>query len=185
MRLRSSVAVASMRNAASSSRREPALTTRTRSTGMWASTSLHPSPSFPPDTSRGRFGLMATVPTAFLCRVCWNFATPDDTSHAMTWFRAAVATTPPSCDRARHFTHPAPVLMWYVARFGAAHGVRGEIKLWSFTADPLAVADYTPLESEDGKRTFEIESLRPAKDHFVARLAGIGDRNAAEALRKK
>lgn len=70
-----------------------------------------------------------------------------------------------------------------VARFGAAHGVRGEIKLWSFTADPLAVADYTPLESEDGKRTFEIESLRPAKDFLVARLKGVTDRNAAEALR--
>lgn len=70
-----------------------------------------------------------------------------------------------------------------VARFGAAHGVRGEIKLWSFTADPLAVADYAPLETEDGKRTFELESLRPAKDFLVARLKGVTDRNAAEALR--
>lgn len=70
-----------------------------------------------------------------------------------------------------------------VARFGAAHGVRGEIKLWSFTADPLAVADYGPLESKDGKRQFAIDSLRPAKDFLVARVAGIDDRNAAETLR--
>jgi len=70
-----------------------------------------------------------------------------------------------------------------VARFGAAHGVRGEIKLWSFTADPLAVADYGPLESKDGKRQFVIDSLRPAKDFLVARVAGIDDRNAAETLR--
>ncbi|HEU4660383.1 MAG TPA: ribosome maturation factor RimM [Pseudolabrys sp.] len=70
-----------------------------------------------------------------------------------------------------------------VARIGAAHGVRGEVKLWSFTEDPAAVADYGPLETEDGARKFEIEALRPAKDHFIARLAGIGDRNAAEALR--
>ena len=70
-----------------------------------------------------------------------------------------------------------------VARIGAAHGVRGEVKLWSFTQDPLAVADYGPLETEDGKRRFEIETVRPAKDHLVARLKGVADRDAAEALR--
>ena len=69
-----------------------------------------------------------------------------------------------------------------VARIGAAHGVRGEVKLWSFTQEPMAVADYGPLQSEDGKRTFEIEALRPAKGHLVARLAGIDDRDAAQAL---
>jgi 16S rRNA processing protein RimM len=70
-----------------------------------------------------------------------------------------------------------------VARIGAAHGIRGEVKLWSFTQDPAAVADYGPLETQDGKRRFEIESLRAAKDHFVARLAGIDTRDKAEALR--
>ena len=70
-----------------------------------------------------------------------------------------------------------------VARIGAAHGIRGEVKLWSFTEDPAAVADYGPLETQDGRQRFEIESLRPAKDHFVARISGIGDRNAAERLR--
>ena len=70
-----------------------------------------------------------------------------------------------------------------VARIGAAHGVRGEVKLWSFTEDPAAVAGYGPLETQDGTRRFEIESLRPAKDHFVARIAGIDDRDAAERLR--
>ena len=70
-----------------------------------------------------------------------------------------------------------------VARIGAAHGIRGEVKLWSFTEDPLAVTNYGPLETEDGARRFEIEAARPAKDHLVARLKGIGDRNAAETLR--
>src|SRR6476661_7176223 len=60
-----------------------------------------------------------------------------------------------------------------VAQIGAAHGTRGEVKLWSFTADPMAVADYGPLESEDGAATFEIEALRPAKDHLVARLTNL------------
>jgi 16S rRNA processing protein RimM len=70
-----------------------------------------------------------------------------------------------------------------VARIGAAHGVRGEVKLWSFTQEPTAIADYGPLQSEDGKRQFEIATMRAAKDHFVARIAGIDSREAAEALR--
>ena len=70
-----------------------------------------------------------------------------------------------------------------VARIGAAHGIRGEVKLWSFTEDPLAVVQYGPLETADGARRFEIEAARPAKDHLVARLKGIGDRDAAEKLR--
>jgi 16S rRNA processing protein RimM len=69
-----------------------------------------------------------------------------------------------------------------VARIGAPHGVRGEVKLWSYTADPLAIADYGPLETENGSVRFEIETLRSAKDHLVARLKGIADRDAAERL---
>ncbi|HEX5211756.1 MAG TPA: ribosome maturation factor RimM [Pseudolabrys sp.] len=70
-----------------------------------------------------------------------------------------------------------------VARIGAAHGIRGDVKLWSFTEDPLAVTQYGPLETEDGKRRFEIEAAREANDHLVAHLVGIDDRNAAETLR--
>ncbi|MBV9557928.1 MAG: ribosome maturation factor RimM [Pseudolabrys sp.] len=69
-----------------------------------------------------------------------------------------------------------------VARIGAPHGVRGEVKLWPFTQDALAVVEYGPLESEDGKRKFEIENIRAAKDHLIARLKGIADRDAATAL---
>ncbi len=69
-----------------------------------------------------------------------------------------------------------------VAQIGAAHGTRGEVKLRSFTADPMAVKDYGALESEDGTATFKIEALRPAKGHLVARLAGLRDRTAAERL---
>jgi 16S rRNA processing protein RimM len=57
------------------------------------------------------------------------------------------------------------------------------VKLWSFTEDPAAVAHYGPLETQDGTRCFEIEALRAAKDHFVARIAGVSDRDAAEKLR--
>ena len=69
-----------------------------------------------------------------------------------------------------------------VAQIGGAHGIRGEVKLKSFTADPMAVKDYGPLMSEDGSTSFEIETLRPAKGHLVARLRGVSDRNAAERL---
>jgi len=70
-----------------------------------------------------------------------------------------------------------------VGRIGAPHGVRGEVKLWPFTADPLAVARYGELATADGARTFQVEALRQARDHLVARLKGVEDRAAAEALR--
>jgi 16S rRNA processing protein RimM len=69
-----------------------------------------------------------------------------------------------------------------VAQIGAAHGVRGEVRLWSFTQDPMAVTGYGALESEDGSRRFTIEAIRPAKGHLVARFAGVFDRDAAEQL---
>ena len=68
-----------------------------------------------------------------------------------------------------------------LGQIGAAHGVRGEVRLYSFTAEPEAIAGYGPLETEDG-RVVQIESLRRAKDHFVAQLTGIVDRSAAEQL---
>jgi 16S rRNA processing protein RimM len=69
-----------------------------------------------------------------------------------------------------------------VAKIGAAHGVRGEVKLWPFTQNPMAVAEYGPLETKDGARRFEIETVRAAGDHLVARLKGVADRDAAQAL---
>jgi 16S rRNA processing protein RimM len=69
-----------------------------------------------------------------------------------------------------------------VARIGAAHGTTGEVRLWSFTADPRAVANYGVLTGADG-RPIEIASLRPGKGFFIARVAGVTDRNGAERLR--
>jgi 16S rRNA processing protein RimM len=69
-----------------------------------------------------------------------------------------------------------------LGQFGAPHGVQGEVRLHSFTADPAAITSYGPLECEDG-RVFEIEAMRPAKDHFVAKISGVADRNAAELLK--
>jgi 16S rRNA processing protein RimM len=69
-----------------------------------------------------------------------------------------------------------------VARIGAAHGVRGAVKLWTFTEDPLAVKHYSPLSTKDGARQFEVTHVREAKDHLVATLKGVATREDAERL---
>jgi 16S rRNA processing protein RimM len=69
-----------------------------------------------------------------------------------------------------------------VARIGAAHGVRGAVKLWTFTEDPLAVRAYGPLMTKDGARQFEVTSAREAKGHLVATLKGVATREEAERL---
>jgi 16S rRNA processing protein RimM len=69
-----------------------------------------------------------------------------------------------------------------IARIGAAHGVRGAVKLWTFTEDPLAVKQYGPLATKDGARQFEVTHAREAKGHLVATLKGIATREEAERL---
>jgi 16S rRNA processing protein RimM len=69
-----------------------------------------------------------------------------------------------------------------VARIGAAHGVRGAVKLWTFTEEPLAVQSYGPLMTKDGARQFEIADVREGKDHLVATFKGVATRNDAEKL---
>ncbi len=68
-----------------------------------------------------------------------------------------------------------------LAVIGAAHGVRGEVRVKPFTGDPTALGEYGPLATADG-RIFHVERLRPAKEVVVAKFRGIDDRNAAEAL---
>jgi len=71
-----------------------------------------------------------------------------------------------------------PVL---IGRIIGAHGIKGEVKLQSFTAEPEAIARYGALRTGSGE-TIEIEKLRPQKQGFVAVLKGIRDRNHAETL---
>lgn len=72
--------------------------------------------------------------------------------------------------------------MVLVGSFGAAVGLKGEVRVQSFTADPAAIAGYGPLLSEDG-RAFEIVSLRQNAGGLVARVAGVATREAAEGLK--
>ena len=82
----------------------------------------------------------------------------------------------------RHNGRPTVAAPICVARIGAAHGVRGAVKLWTFTEDPLAVKAYGPLVTKDGARQFEVTSAREAKGHLVATLKGIATREEAERL---
>ena len=69
-----------------------------------------------------------------------------------------------------------------VAQIGAAHGLRGGVHLRSFTAAPEAFAQYGPLETEDGTRRLEIDTVKPSKDGFTVRFVGITRREQAEQL---
>jgi 16S rRNA processing protein RimM len=69
-----------------------------------------------------------------------------------------------------------------MGRIGAAHGIRGEVRILSFTADPLALKDYGPLSTNRPGLVIEIESARATTNMLVARLKGVTDRNAAEKL---
>jgi len=69
-----------------------------------------------------------------------------------------------------------------MGRIGAAHGVRGEVRIQSFTEDPLALASYGELETNRPDLTVIIEAARTATNVLIARLRGITDRNAAEKL---
>lgn len=68
-----------------------------------------------------------------------------------------------------------------MAVIGAAHGLKGEVRVKSFSADPAMLGEYGPLRTEDGRR-FEIAALRPAGSVLVVRFKGVGDRTGAEAL---
>jgi 16S rRNA processing protein RimM len=70
-----------------------------------------------------------------------------------------------------------------LGRIAGAHGIRGEVLIKSFAAVPENINTYGPLSTEDGSRAFEIASARSTAKGVVARLVGIYDRNAAEALR--
>jgi 16S rRNA processing protein RimM len=70
-----------------------------------------------------------------------------------------------------------------IGRFGAPHGISGDIRLASYAGDPCAIASYKPLLDESGSREFAILRLRALKDNmFIAKIGGVCDRASAVAL---
>ena len=65
----------------------------------------------------------------------------------------------------------------------APHGVKGLVRIRSFTEDPMAIASYGGLSDETGRKRYRVEALSAVKGAVLARIEGVADRTAAEALR--
>ena len=72
-----------------------------------------------------------------------------------------------------------PILL---GQIGAAHGIKGAVRIAAHTQDPMSIGDYGPLDTDRAGLTITIEKLRLHKNVVVAHIKGVGDRNAAEAL---
>lgn len=70
-----------------------------------------------------------------------------------------------------------------VGAISGSFGVKGEVRLKSFCAEPEALASYGPLSTEDGSRLFTIKLTRPVAGGLGARLSGVTTKEEADALR--
>ncbi len=70
-----------------------------------------------------------------------------------------------------------------VGAIAGAYGVRGEVRLKSFCAEPEAIASYGALTTEDGTQSFDITLKGPIKNGFAARLKGVASKEAADRLK--
>ncbi len=70
-----------------------------------------------------------------------------------------------------------------VGSVAGAFGVRGEVRLKSFCADPETIADYGPLFTEDGQKSYVVKLTRPVAGGLGARLSGVSTKEQADALR--
>lgn len=70
----------------------------------------------------------------------------------------------------------------FLGRIGAAHGIRGEVRIATHTEDPLAIATYGPLDTDRPGLVVTIEHARLSKNVVIARLRGVSERDAAEKL---
>lgn len=70
-----------------------------------------------------------------------------------------------------------------VGTIGGAYGVKGEVRIKSFCAIPEAIAEYAPLTTEDGSRTFDVTITRQISNGLAARMTGVDSKEAADALR--
>jgi 16S rRNA processing protein RimM len=70
-----------------------------------------------------------------------------------------------------------------VGRVSGAFGVRGEVRIGTYTEDPMALARYKKLLREDGSPALTIASARPVKGGVVARCPEVTVKEAADALR--
>lgn len=70
-----------------------------------------------------------------------------------------------------------------VGAIAGSFGVKGEVRLKSFCAEPSDIASYGPLATEDGAQSWTVRITRPVKGGFAARLTGVASKEAADALK--
>ena len=70
-----------------------------------------------------------------------------------------------------------------VGKITVAHGIKGYVKLLSYTDDPNTISSFKVFYSKDGKREFHIRIVSMQKNIAIAQIKGVTDRNEAEKLR--
>jgi 16S rRNA processing protein RimM len=70
-----------------------------------------------------------------------------------------------------------------VGALGGAFGVQGEVRLKSFCADPLDIAEYAPLYTEDGRTFDQIVLTGQARNALTARINAVTTKEEADALK--
>ncbi|MHA6689219.1 ribosome maturation factor RimM [Devosia sp. A449] len=70
----------------------------------------------------------------------------------------------------------------FLGQIGAAHGIKGSVRIATHTQDPLAIGSYGPLDTDRPGLTVTLSKLRLQKNVVIANIKGVSDRNAAEAL---
>lgn len=70
-----------------------------------------------------------------------------------------------------------------LGEIAGAHGIKGVVRVRSFTAEPADIAAYGTLTDASGEQEFELKMTGMSKSHFLAEIPGIGDRDAAAALK--
>ncbi|WP_050527750.1 ribosome maturation factor RimM [Pseudorhodobacter aquimaris] len=78
---------------------------------------------------------------------------------------------------------PDPSNQICVGAISGSYGVRGEVRLKSFCAEPTAIADYGPLYTEDGTKSYKITLTRPVAGGLGARISGVNNKEEADALK--
>ena len=69
-----------------------------------------------------------------------------------------------------------------VGQIGAAHGIKGEVRIATHTQDPKAIGRYGPLDTDRPGLVVTITRLRLNKNVVIAHIEGVSDRTAAERL---
>jgi 16S rRNA processing protein RimM len=76
--------------------------------------------------------------------------------------------------------HPDRICVGAIA---GSFGVQGEVRLKSFCTEPEAIADYGPLYTEDGTKSYKVKLTRPVAGGLGARITGVDTKEQADALK--